>query len=84
LSLNTSNTGNPAIVFTDIKLSLKSSVTLNSTPLTPTALNTELPDTVDATSSSAVGVVVLIPIAVEALSKTIEFPIVVVPVNLDK
>jgi hypothetical protein len=82
LSLNTSNTGKPAIVLTLIKLSLKSSVTLNNIPLTPVALNTELPETVDVTSNSAVGVVVFIPIAVDALSNMIEFAIVVVPVNL--
>jgi hypothetical protein len=84
LSANTSNTGNPAIVLTDIKLSLKSSVILNKIPLTPVALKIELPDTVDLTSNSAVGVVVLIPIAVDALSNIIEFAIVVDPVNFAK
>jgi hypothetical protein len=84
LSLNTSKTGNPAIVLTDIKLSLRSSVTLNNTPLTPVALNIELPDIVDVTSNLAVGVVVFTPIAAEALSKTMELAIVVVPVNLER
>jgi hypothetical protein len=80
-SAKTSNTGNPALLFTESNESDKSSTMVNNVPFVPSVLNKVSLGTDDVTCSLAVGLVVPIPIATDALSNTIEFAIVVAPVN---
>ena len=60
-SANTSNTGRPAELLTDIKESLKSSTTLKIVPLVPSALIKVSLETEDTTCKIPEGVRVLIP-----------------------
>ena len=60
-SANTSNTGRPAELFTDIKESLKSSTTLKIVPLVPSALTNVSLAIEDTTCKTPEGVRVFIP-----------------------
>ena len=61
-SAKTSITGSPALLLTDIKLSLKSSTTENNVPFVPSALTTVEPAVVELMCSNADGEEVAIPI----------------------
>ena len=60
-SANTSKTGKPAELFTDINESLRSSITENNVPLEPSARITVAPAVVETACSCPDGEVVPIP-----------------------